>query len=110
MATSAVATSASSIVGLLAAAGRPREKDHAVGIPRDVLKGAHHPGLAPSGRAIERHGRPQTGIELPPKLLDETHFVLGKLDVAFCDQHLSMSWLHPQKAHRRDYVTPSTST
>src|SRR5207253_1615625 len=34
-------------------------------------------------------------------LLDEPLFVLGDLDVALGDQHLAVTWLHPQEAHAR---------
>ncbi len=56
---------------------------------------------------------PQIRVQLPAELLHQPELVLGQLDVTFRDQHLTMSWLHPQKAHREDYVKerrPSTST
>ena len=67
-------------------------------------------GLALSGGVQRRHRGPQTGVELAAKLLDQPLLVLGQLDVAFRDQHLTVAGLHPQKAHAADYVTPRMST
>ena len=44
------------------------------------------------------------GVELAAELLDQAQLVLGELDVALGDQHLTMPRLHPQKAHAADYV------
>src|ERR1700761_663325 len=89
-ATSAVATSARIIsirpprwpCGRLPAAGRAWEEDHAVRIAGNVLKRLDHVRLAPTGRVQRGHRGPQTVIQLPAELLDETLLVLGQLDVA----------------------------
>src|SRR5690349_3046571 len=99
-ATSAVAASASSMVAApLPAARRPREEDHAVGVPGNLFERADHDRLTPALPAGDRHGRPQAGIELAPELLDQTLLVLGPLYVSFGDQNLSMARFHPQELH-----------
>src|SRR5437764_14689544 len=100
-ATNAVAASASSTTGGgLPAARRPREEDHPVGVSWDLVERADHPGLALSARACCWHGGPQTLVELAPEFLDEPLLVGGHSRVALRDQHLAVTWPHPQKAHR----------
>ena len=53
-----------------------------------------------------RHGRPQSGVELPAELLDQALLVLGALDVSLGDQNLSVARLHPQESHGRIMSEP----
>src|ERR1019366_9227815 len=99
-ATSAVAASASSTSGGgLPTARRAREEDHPVGVPWDVLKRPDHPRLAATSRTGERHGRPQSGVQLAAKLFDQALLIGGDVDVSLRDQNFTMAWLHPQKLH-----------
>src|SRR5947209_10633742 len=99
-ATMAVAASASTNwAGGLPAARCPREEDHAVGVPRDVLERAHHARLTPAFRAGQRDRRPHPRVELAAKLLDQAPLVLREVDVALGDQHLAVARLHPKEAH-----------
>src|SRR5436309_14645027 len=104
-------------LGLLAAAGCARKEDHALSVARDLVKFLDHPRPTSPEIALQRNRGPQARIQLPAELLDQPLFVLDDADIAFSDQHLTVSRPHPQEAHVRDYVkggalsgSPSTST
>src|SRR2546421_7092671 len=83
----------------LPAARRAGEEDHPVGVSGDVLERPDHARLALAVRARQRHGGPETGIQLAPELLDQSLLVLGHARIALRDQYLAMSRFHSQKAH-----------
>ena len=98
--TSVVAASASSTPDRLRPARGARKEDHAVSVARNVLKHPRHPCLTSAVVVGERNSGPQSGIELPAKFIDQALLVVHELDIALRDQHLTMTRLHPQKAHR----------
>src|SRR4029077_18066205 len=104
IATRVVAASASSTArptrrpASLAAAGGPREEDHALGVARHLGEAARQLG-GPLCPAAQRHRGPHAGVELVAELLDQTLLVLAHLDVALGDQHLAVPGLHAQELH-----------
>src|SRR5579875_1110604 len=99
-ATSAVAISASSTGRRpLAASGRAREEDHALGVTRDVRERPDHLRLAPAARVGRRHGRPQAGVKLAAELAHQALLVLAAVALSLGDQDLSVTGLHPKEAH-----------
>ena len=83
----------------LPAARRPREEDHALGVTRDLLEGLDHLRLATAAPVGLGHRGPEPRIQLTAKFLDQSQLILGDLDVAFGQQHLTVAGLHPQEAH-----------
>ena len=108
MATSAVATSASSTRGLPSGrrppAGRRSRGRHPAGcLGRSAPSGLV--AVRPSHRAAPPPTDPASSWRRNSSTRPQ--LVAGELDVAFGDQHLTVPGLHPQKAHRRIMSRPA---
>src|SRR3954454_10710814 len=84
----------------ISAAGGSREEDDPLGVARNVVEGAHQPGLAPAAARLCRDGGQHAEVELVAELCDEPLLVLAQIHVTFGQEDLAVPGLHAQELHR----------